>query len=132
MKIERDRSVPLEPITCAATVQRYELLLETEQQLQPSGLHCILAHAHLLELQLADLLLQGAIFRPHPAQVKVVMPQVRTPPVVATKPFSSGVTAPTVHTRIRRVDSLSVLRFTCTPNPTTSAKRTATRMVRLR
>ena len=74
MKIDRDCSLPLEPMTCAATVFAMYCSLKAEQGLQAARLLGVVGQTHLLQPEPLDLEFQIAIFLPHSAQVDVVAP----------------------------------------------------------
>ncbi len=70
-----DRSLPLVPMTCAATVVGDVLLLEREQLLQAAALRRVLHKGGLLLAEARDLLLQLLIALTRVAQVNVVGPE---------------------------------------------------------
>ena len=47
----------------------------------------ILFHSHLLDLQLFDLVAQLAIFLPHTAQIKIIVPKIGGPALDAHQTF---------------------------------------------
>ena len=53
---------------------RDELFFESEQGLQAVRLLSILTQPDLLQLQFLNLLLQIAVFLPHPAQIQIIVP----------------------------------------------------------
>ena len=72
----RERSLPLEPITCAATVLRDELLFEGQQRLQAMRLGSVFAEANLLQPHLLNLFFEIAVLGPHSAQIEIVVPEI--------------------------------------------------------